>query len=176
MTRKDLEASWKHLEQQGYSPPRRNELPFVPATMPNSDDDELGFEFFRTKVIDESFALLTLPRTFFGRSLLERVDFRGTDLHESRMCWNDFVACNFADADLHGADFRASVFTSCSFKGADLRQAELRNATFDDCDFTGAQLDGAHLRKTDALLSTLSVEQGSRLIIEVFAADEPPGG
>jgi len=67
-------------------------------------------EFFRTRVSDDKFENLTLPRTFFGRSEIRDMSFRGTDLSESTLCWNDFIAVDFSDCDLSNGDLRASLF------------------------------------------------------------------
>ncbi len=174
--RRDLDATWSYLEQLGFAPPRRNGRPYVPKAMPSFDDETLGFEFFRTKVLDTSFAVLTLPRTFIGRSLLERVDFRDTDLRESRLCWNDFVDCDFSGADLRGADLRGSTFTKCRFERADLRDAELRNSSFNGSDFRAADVRGAHVRRLSAVLTLLTHEQRLELKRAWFDAEEPGGG
>src|SRR5947209_2717506 len=87
--RKSLEETWRYLEAEGESVPRDAAgRPFVPTRMPSIDDDEpLGFSYFRSRLGDADNSNLTLPRTYFGRSLLHRVSFANTDLSESRMCW-----------------------------------------------------------------------------------------
>src|SRR5262245_39094725 len=107
--------------------------PFVPPRMPHYDDENIGFSFFRHLIEDSDYGNLTLPGTFFGRSLLTRVSFANTDLSRSRMCGNDF-----SGADLSGCDMRASRFEGCKFTGAVLRGADLRRSSFEDCDFAGA--------------------------------------
>ena len=64
--------------------------------------------FYRVRMMiaDENFAQLSLQRTFFGRSLIQRVSFAGTDLSESDLCWNDFEEVGFAHASLQGTDLR----------------------------------------------------------------------
>jgi hypothetical protein len=52
----------------GTTMPRTAEgKPFVPPQMPNHDDTELGFSFFRQLLQDADYSNLTLPRTYFGR-------------------------------------------------------------------------------------------------------------
>ena len=142
--RLSLIETWQTLEDDGYEMPRDADgAPFVPPAMPNHDDDELGFSFYKEGLEDGELCDLTLPRTFFGRSLIERVAFVNTDLSQSRMCWNDFLGCDFSHADLAGADLRASRFVDCRFVGSVLRDADLRGAEFTNCDFTDADMTGA---------------------------------
>src|SRR5262245_46783838 len=112
--RKSVEETWSRLESLGESMPRDpSGRPFIPAAMPNHDDEDLGFSFFRAGAEEIDLSNLSLPRTYFGRSLLTRVTFIGTDLSESRMCWNDFIECDFTGTDLSRCDMRASVFEAC---------------------------------------------------------------
>lgn len=178
--RKSPEDTWRHLESAGREPPRRPDgRPFIPEAMPAFDDDELGFSYFRCLVDDEDISRLTLPRTFFGRSRFLRVRFIDTDLSESRMCWNDFDACDFSDADLSGCDMRASAFRGCRFVGAVLRGADLRRSRFEDCDFTGADLTGAiaaGTRRSSAFRSLLDRDQQAVMAWTDDEGPEPPGG
>lgn len=124
--------------------PRLGRPPFVPPQVPSYEDKEpLGFSFFGRGGRVRDYSNLTLPRTYFGHSRLTRLRFANTDLSGSRMCWNDFVGCDFRGADLSGCDMRASTFTGCKFLGAAFRGADLRRSSFKDCDFTGADLTGA---------------------------------
>src|SRR5262249_13070869 len=143
--RKSLEETWRYLEAEGERVPRDAAgQPCVPVQMPSYDDAErLGLSYFRTLLEDVDHSNLTLPRTYFGRSLVQRVSFANTDLSESRMCWNDFEECEFSGADLSGCDMRASKFIGCKFVGAVLRGADLRRSSFEGCDFSGADLTGA---------------------------------
>jgi Pentapeptide repeats (8 copies) len=63
--------------------------------------------------------------------VVKKVNFAGTDLTESWMCWNDFDDCDFSDADLSSCDMRASEFNRCKFVGAVLRGIELGDNTAD---------------------------------------------
>jgi hypothetical protein len=46
--RKSLEESWRYLESQGEEPPRRpNGRPLVSEAMPNFDDEELRFSYYK---------------------------------------------------------------------------------------------------------------------------------
>jgi uncharacterized protein YjbI with pentapeptide repeats len=153
--------------------------PFVPPGMPNYDDEELGFSFFRHVVEDADFSDLTLPCTFFGRSGLSSVSFRNTDLSGSRMCWNDFIGCDFSGADLSACDMRASLFEECKFSEAVLRGADLRLSTFNDCDFSGADLTGAVADEEETaeyLCDLLTDEQKGAITWREDGGEEPPGG
>lgn len=154
--------------------------PFVPERMPNFDDNQpLGFSYFRSGLEDAERSHLTMPRTFFGRSGLSRVNFTNTDLSESRMCWNDFDDCDFSSADLSGCDMRASRYTRCKFVGAVLRNADLRRSTFQECDFTGADLSGTVASDEDfdgCVLDLISPEQRGLMTLSEDGGPEPPGG
>ncbi len=110
MTRLDDEASFRKLAAY-----LGGEVPPIPAALPRVDDRVLGVSFFKTRVIDDDFSNLTLPRTFFGRSEIRDVDFRNTDLRESNLCWNDFISVDFSDAVLTNSDLRSSIFEHVSF-------------------------------------------------------------
>jgi uncharacterized protein YjbI with pentapeptide repeats len=64
-----------------------NELSSPPERMPrHGDEGPLGFSVFRQRLDDNlDLSDLSLPRTFFGRSDVNRVCFRNTDLHESNL-------------------------------------------------------------------------------------------
>jgi uncharacterized protein YjbI with pentapeptide repeats len=146
--------------------------------MPCYDDEELGFSYFRYGLEDADNSNLTLPRTYFGRSQLSRVNFVNTDLSESRMCWNDFDECDFSGSDLSRCDMRASIFKNCKFVGTVLRGADLRRSSFEGCDFTGANLAGAvaeHRGSEGAVYNCLSHEQRAGLSL-AESGPEPPGG
>jgi BTB/POZ domain-containing protein KCTD9 len=90
--------------------------PPMPERLPQYDDSEpLGFSIFRT-LLDDALDLsdLTLPRTFFGRSQIDRVSFRNSDLHESNLCWNDFNGTDFSGADLGSSICVHRCFTTFS--------------------------------------------------------------
>jgi hypothetical protein len=178
--RKSLDETWRFLESQHASVPRHPDgRPAVPDRMPSYDDEEPRFGYFRSGLEDADRSHLTMPRTFFGRSWLVRVNFADTDLSESCMCWNDFDDCDFTGADLSGCDMRASIFRRCTFAGAMLRGADLRRSTFDGCDFTGADLSGAIAEGTGSrarLRDVLSVEQRAAISWAEDAGPEPPGG
>src|SRR5260370_32620616 len=93
-----------------------DERPPLPERPPRYDDEQLGVSFFRTRLADDALDGLTLPRTFFGRSEIRSVSFRGSDLSESTANWNDFIDVDFSSADLSRADFRASVFARVSLR------------------------------------------------------------
>lgn len=178
--RNSLEDSWRFLESQGEVTPRRADgSPFVQNAMPNQDDEELGFCYYKYRLEDADNGNLTLPRTLFGRSWFVRVSFANTDLSESRVCWNEFEECDFTGADLSGCDMRGSVFKTCKFVGADMRGADLRRSSFEGCDFAGADLNGAVAEDEDAIgcvQDFLTEEQQAGMAWSIDEGPEPPGG
>jgi BTB/POZ domain-containing protein KCTD9 len=179
--RRSLAETWKHLEANGQRMPRDGKgKPLVPPQMPNHDDDELGFSFFRNSVEEADYGDCTLPRTFFGRSGLTEVSFRNTDLSESRMCWNDFTGCDFSKADLSGCDMRASQFKACKFDGAKLKGADLRRSSFEGSSFKGTDLKGAVMDNDSAADwgadRHLSKAQVAAVVWHDEPGEQPPGG
>ncbi len=157
-TRLSYEESCKLLQRLGYLHSGADGvIPPIPDHRPQCDDEEpLGVSFFRTfvgqdieqgdtDVSHRDLENLTLPRTFFGRSYIQHVSFKNTDLSESTLCWNDFIEVNFTDADLSGADLRASVFRRAAFVRTNLRNADLRRSSFEACDFRDADMREAKL-------------------------------
>ena len=153
-------------------------IPPIPDHRPQIDQDPLGVTFFRTFVGVGEYDLenLTLPRTFFGRSEIERVSFKNTDLSESNLCWNDFNEVNFTDADRSGCDIRASFFSEIDFVRTDLRNADFRRSNFEACDFTDADMRGAQLTREQAELILLSDQQQQVIDWQESDGEEPPGG
>jgi uncharacterized protein YjbI with pentapeptide repeats len=182
MKRRTLEETWTLLEGDGWLMPRDTSgVPFVPAAMPRQVDEEpLGFSFLRTRLVDADLSHLTLPRTFCSRSLFERVDFRNTDIVESRLCWNDFVHCDFSGANLTGCDLRASIYRNCNFSDAIFELADMRASTYEHCDFTGAQFRNAIGHRASAkkqgLLGCLSVEQKASMRWHYEPGEDVSGG
>ncbi len=176
MGRRSLAETWTYLDTDGLEMPRGSEgEPFVPAAMPNHNDDTLGFSFFRGRWDEADFSSITIPRTFFGRSTLNGVDFRDTDLTESRMCWNDFTKCDFRGADLSRCDMRASKFVDCDFGGAILRNADLRRSSFRGPEFTGADMRGA-VADDDVYTIGIGDDQYETMNWQDEPGEEPPGG
>jgi BTB/POZ domain-containing protein KCTD9 len=172
--RLDYEASCRRLHELGlaYSEP----APPVPERKPRQDDDEpLGLSFFRTRVTGD-FSGLTLPRTFFGRSEISEASFRGTDLHESTLCWNDFIDVDFSQAILTNADLRASLFEGVSFAEADLAFADLRISTFTHCVFDRASMKGTILTRRQGKTLSLSASQIGEISWTDDEGDDPSGG
>jgi uncharacterized protein YjbI with pentapeptide repeats len=119
---------------------------------------------------------LTLPRTFFGRSEIKGASFRGTDLRESRLCWNDFIDVDFSETILSDADLRASLFERVSFAGTDLRSADLRRSTFTNCVFDRASMKGTILTRRLGKTLSLSGSQLSEINWTDDDGEEPVGG
>ena len=173
-TKRTYEDSCRELQKVGWLAP--GTAPSCPPRRPRYDDNELGVEFFRTLVKDEILENLTLPRTFFGRSELRNVSFKGTDLSESTMCGNDFVWVDFTNCDLSRSDLRASLFDSVKFSGANLSQTDLRRSDFKDCDFLDANLQGAKLTKIQGLQLHLSLRQQQEIEWQELEGEGPGGG
>jgi BTB/POZ domain-containing protein KCTD9 len=144
----------------------RNERSSPPERMPRHDDeDPFGFSVFRTR-LDDTLDLsdLSLPRSFFGRSEINRVSFRNTDLHESNLCWNDFLGTDFTEADLTRSDMRSSIFQQVAFVNANLDGADLRGSSFTDCNFEGATMRGVALAREQS--ATMHLSEAQRLAVE----------
>jgi BTB/POZ domain-containing protein KCTD9 len=173
--RKSLEDTWRYLESEGEETPRRaDSCPFVHESMPNIDDEELGFHYYKYRLEDADNSNLTLPRTFFGRSWFVRVNFANTDLSESRMCWNEFDGCDFSGADLSRCDMRSSIFKGCRFVGTTLRGADFRRSGFEACDFTGADLTGTVAEDEDAINCVQDFLTDEQQAVMVWSPDEGP--
>jgi uncharacterized protein YjbI with pentapeptide repeats len=179
--RKTIEESWRTLEALGNDMPRLPDgSPHLPTRMPNFGDEvPVNIAFFRMHWENTDLSELTLPRMFFARSGFECVNFRGIDLSESRMCWNDFIKCDFSESNLRRCDMRATVFDCCLFRNADLRGVDLRRSRFDACIFEGAILAGAIAHKQSSaadLIPLLSMSQRDEIRWVLELGDEPPGG
>ncbi|MBS1997971.1 MAG: pentapeptide repeat-containing protein [Cyanobacteria bacterium SZAS LIN-2] len=115
---------------------------------------------------------------------MKGVTFKNSDLSQSRMCWNDFINCDFTEADLSGCDMRASNFENCNFTGANLTEADLRRSHITNCNFTGAiltealALPAAHRehRNGGSIEPLLTAEQSATVGWIDLAGEEPPGG
>jgi uncharacterized protein YjbI with pentapeptide repeats len=149
----------------------------APQRMPRFDDDpSANVGFFRTRLEGVDLSRLTLPRSFFGRSEVARVNFSGSDLSESNMCWNNFTDVSLSGALLAGADMRASIFVRVKFEMADLRGADLRHSTFTDCSFVGAKMEKVRLTNKAAQSLALDRQQRSAVQWETDEGPEPDGG
>lgn len=177
--RLSIAETWDSLDADGFEMPRdESGAPILPAAMPNFDDEEeAGFSVHKGGWPDGcDLANLSLPRSYFGRSLFQGVDFQNTDLSGSRMCWNDFVDCDFSAADLTGADLRASLFQRCRFTGATLAGADLRHSCFEDCDFTGAGMSGCVAEAAQRASLRPTQEQAAGIDWRSEPGPKPPGG
>lgn len=188
-SRRSYEESCRLLQRLGYPEMGTDgRIPPLPDHRPQwGDEPPLGVSFFRTFVgqdIEEGdedvshrdLENLTLPRSFFGKSLVQHVSFRNTDLSESTLCWNDFVDVDFTDADLSGSDLRASIFTEVRFVRANLRNADLRRSSFEACDFTEACMQGAKLTPDQGAVSFLSASQRQEVDWQDSEGEQPLGG
>jgi uncharacterized protein YjbI with pentapeptide repeats len=155
----------------------RNERPVMPKRLPRYDDEApVGFSVVRTRLADAlDLSGLSLPRTFFGRSEINRVSFRNTDLHESNLCWNDFLGTDFTDADLARSDMRASLFRQVVFVNANLDGADLRRSSFIDCNFEGTTMRGVALTREQS--TTMHLSKAQRAVVDWREDNGPePGG
>ena len=150
--------------------------PPLPPGLPSYDDEEPGVSFFRTHLKGAELSGLSLPRTFFGRSLVSGCAWVETDLSESRLCWNDFEDVDFSRALLARADLRASNFERCRFDGADLRGADLRGSSYLDCSFADARLDGARVTEEQLPAMRLTPTQRACACVEAKDEEDLPGG
>jgi uncharacterized protein YjbI with pentapeptide repeats len=175
MPRLTYEQSLERLRERGFL--GAGEQPPLPSRMPQPTDEvPLGLSFFRTAVEDEDLPELSIPRTLFCRSLVSHTNFRGSDLAESFMCWNDFVRVDFSWANLSWADLRAAMFDQVSFAGADLSGADLRRSDFTQCDFTDAKMAGARLAVAVGRGLELSIAQRGSIAWQDDEGPEPAGG
>jgi BTB/POZ domain-containing protein KCTD9 len=149
-----------------------------PEQLPRNDDEEpLGVNIFRTRLAgDLDLSDLSLPRTFLGRSEINGVSFRNTDLHESNLCWNNFVRVDFTEADLGHSDMRSSRFIRVRFVATNLQEADLRRSTFVDCIFEGAFMRGAALTPQQGETIHLSEAQKREINWRDLDGPEPDGG
>jgi BTB/POZ domain-containing protein KCTD9 len=175
-SRSNYEDSFRYLQKHGHI--RADKQPLLPDRPPRYDDKVLvGVRFFRTLVNNEvALDNLTLPRTYFGRSKIDKASFRNSELSESSLCWNDFLGADFTDAVLAKADMRSSLFSDVSFNRADLRGADLRRSTFNRCIFDGAMLDGAVLTSDQSAMLSLTSAQREAIDWRNDPGSEPGGG
>lgn len=155
-----------------------DEQPPMPDRIPQPEDDEpLGLRFFRTFLGEGAdLSNLTLPRTFFGRSEVDGVSFRNSDLTESSLRWNDLADVDFTDAALARSDLRASSYIRVNFTRANLSGADMRLANFDDCVFDGAVMQGSLLTREQSMHLPLTAEQRSAIAWCDTDGPEPSGG
>lgn len=173
-TRLSYEASCVRLQdthlEAGVIPP-------IPDRLPRYDDEVPGVSFFRT-FIGEGIDLgsLALPRTFFGRSEINDVQFTNTDLSESNLCWNNFIDVDFTNAILTGSDLRSSLYVRVKFIAADLSKADLRLSSFESCDFTAARMEGTVITIEQGKALGLSEQQWASIAWTSDNGEKPSGG
>jgi pentapeptide repeat protein len=150
----------------------------IPKRVPRYDDDgPLGVSIFRMRLTDVlDLSDLSLPRTFFGRSEINQVSFRNCDLHESSLCWNDFLAVDFTGADLSYSDMRSSIFKGVRFAASNLEGADLRRSSFVDCVFEDAAMKGVALTRQQGATMPLSRPQRNEIDWRDEDGPEPGGG
>jgi BTB/POZ domain-containing protein KCTD9 len=150
----------------------------MPERVPQYDDEEpLGVNFFRTRLADAlDLSGVSLPRTFFGRSEINGVSFRNSDLQESNLCWNDFLTVDFTGADLSHSDMRSSIFRGVQFVATNLAGADLRRSSFMDCAFESAVMTGAALTRRQGSAMRLSPAQRDEIDWRDEEGPEPGGG
>ncbi len=185
MERLSYEESCRELQEWGLI--EEGDLPPLPPSLPQADDETLGVSFYKSGIGGEQpgdlarMENMTLPRTFFGRSYLHHISFKNTDFSESVLCWWDFADADFTDADftradLSGADLRASIYTQVLFVRADLSGADLRLSQFHCCVFTEARMRGTKLTRDGADGLGLSERQRGEIDWQDEDGEEPDGG
>lgn len=173
--RKSYQDSCKFLQVLGLID--KGKIPPLPDHRPRYDDPEpLGVSFIRTEVKSEQLSNLTLPKTFFGRSEIVKVNFENSDLSEATLCWNDFVEVNFSRAKLTKSDLRASIYVKVRFDQADLRGADLRRSSFEACSFAGADMTDAIATRKQQTSLALSKKQRIQISWAADDGEEPGGG
>jgi hypothetical protein len=154
----------------------KGDVPPLLYSPPRHDDETRGVGFFRTMLADAKLQNLTLPRTFFSRSEIRGISFKGSDLSESTANWNDFINVDFNGADLSRSDFRACLFERVRFVGAVLAGVDFRYCGFKQCDFSKADLTDAKFTQKVGAALRLSVEQQSVIDWQSEDGLEPEGG
>ena len=174
IARLSYEDSCRVLQERQVIP--AGEIPPLPYDPPRHNDERPGLSFFRTVLADVKLDKLTLPRTFFGRSEIRAVSFRGSDLSQSRANWNDFIEVDLTSADLSNSDMRACVFNRVRFTGTCLAGVDFRYCGFKGCSFSGADMTDARLTRKAGVALRLSPEQQSVVDWQSDDGDEPEGG
>lgn len=172
--RLSYEASCSKLQELGLL--EAGDIPPLPSRPPQPEDEILGVSFFKTEVSEAVLNQLSLPRTFFGRSLIQKVSLQNADLSESNLCWNDFVDVDFRGASLRKADLRASQFRNVDFSQCDLSGSDLRQSSFENCEFAGASFVGAKVTRDGAANLGLSSAQRAEVDWQSTEGEEPAGG
>jgi BTB/POZ domain-containing protein KCTD9 len=176
LPRLDFAQSIERLRKLGLVSPDQH--PRMPSRMPQYDDETIeGLSIFRSgNDASGDMSNLTIPRTYVGRSELDVVAIRNTDLSESNLCWNDFVKCDFELAIIDRADMRASNFVECNFAFASLLNVDMRHSSFSNCRFTNADVSGAIIAKEQLKELGLSAKQLASVVLRQEAGPEPNGG
>jgi uncharacterized protein YjbI with pentapeptide repeats len=172
--RLSYEDSYRFLQSSGWEGP--GDVPPICDHIPRYDDEVLSLSFFRTGIEDATLEDLTLPRTYFSRSQIDRTSFRNTDLTESVANWNNFEDVDLSSADLTRFDFRACEILRTKFVDADLTEADLRCCSFEACDFTGATMTRTKLTRDTGRSLNLSAAQRAEIEWHEEDGEEPDGG
>ena len=167
--RLSFEESWKKFREG--TPPTKptkhvNEIISAPKT--------LGFS--RTMFKEADFSNLSIPSTYFDRSLIEKTSFYNTDLSYSALTWNDFIEVNFSHANLRYSDLRASIFQDVKFDNSDLRGADLRRSSFENCSFLNTNMENVILTNDYRKVLQLSEKQLQSIAWTNSDGPEPTGG
>jgi uncharacterized protein YjbI with pentapeptide repeats len=137
---------------------------------------EYLWSMFRTSLSDCDFSSTDLSNASITRCLVEKVNFSNVIGSPVRLCWNDFVECDFNGSDLTGADFRGSIITSCRFDHANLANLDLRLAGFHRCTFDRCNLDGALVTLWQYLFLRLDSGQKGQVRCRLTRGQLPPEG
>ena len=104
-------------------------------------DGELAHitEFSAARFVDVSLQVSTMMmRLSFGGSVLERVQFAGSNLDAASFDRTRLHDCDLSDLNAARLWAEEAVFEACRVKRSYLRRAHLKRATFDACDLTQA--------------------------------------
>jgi uncharacterized protein YjbI with pentapeptide repeats len=172
--RLSYEDSYRYLQREGWE--GEGDVPPLCDHIPRYDDEVLCLSFFRTMIEGGNLENLTIPRTYFSRTQIDRTSFRNTDLTESVANWNNFEDVDFSGADLTRLDLRGCEVIRTKFRGAILKDADLRCGSFEDCDFTDADMNGTKLTRETGAGLLLSSMQKAEINWHDEDGEEPDGG
>ena len=146
------------------------------TSMPETETDKGEMTFYRVLISDEKYEERYLLKTLFGRSLLENVSFRNSDLSGSTLTWSDFINVNFSYANLSNSDLRSSVFENVDFSNSNLSNSDLRGLDLKTCNLSGAIMTSAKATHELKNQNVLSPKQIQEIEWHDDEGEEPEGG